>query len=328
MPAPLIRYALDPTGVNPDNAVSGEIKTLSMGNQVRAAAPTYGPFFAESMVIYDHAVNRLLVKDVDYALLDLVEEPSRLYAKEIMQTILVINTNVSNQIRLSYQVLGGLYQNNSEGLIEMYDTIMNDGRPVDWTNVINTPSEYPPQPHLHEVQDIAGWGPVVVALERIRAAIVLSNIPAFESLIDWVKAYASPSVIFDPTVVQMNAGQSQTFNITTSNRDNGTELFWTIQHHGTSDLNFEQVSGSFVLFQNRSSFTINLSDLPPNTNRTFDVLIRADSVTGGVLTKIEGIIYIGNTFSPANMFDLLTACCLYEDGMPPTVESMYVIGKG
>jgi hypothetical protein len=328
MPAPLIRYALDPTGTNPDNLVSGEIKTLSNAPQVRAAAPTYGPFFAESMIVYDHGTNQLLTRGVDYELLDLVEEATVAYGKEILQMILVKNTSVTGQIRLTYQVLGGLYQNNSEGLLEIYDSIMNDTRPVDWSLVVNRPSEYPPTDHLHAASDVKGTGPLVVALKGIENAIVLSNIPAFEALISWVKTYAGSTVIFDPVVNSLSANAVQNFDITTSNLPNGTKLYWTIEHNGTQDDNFAVLSGDFTLFQNRGSFQIQLSDIPPLRNELFDVLIRANGVNGDVLTRIEGITYIGSNPSDFTLADLLTSCCLYEPGTPVTVDSLYIIGAG
>lgn len=328
MPAPIIRYELDPTGTNPDNLVAGEIKTLTPGLQARAAAPTYGPFFAESLVIYDNGTNQLLHRGVDYELLDLVQEATLLYGKEIMQMIVVKNTAVSGQIRLAYQVLGGLYTNNSEGIIEIVDSILNDTRPVDWSLVYDQPDQYPPTPHLHSASDITGTGPIVVALQNIADAITLSNIPAFESLIDWVKSYVGTSVFFDPVVNQLNAGATQVFNIQTSNLANGTKLYWTIEHHGTVDDNFDALSGQFTLFQNRGHFSIMLSDVPPVRNQLFDVLLHVNSVNGDVVTRIEGITYVGSNPDDVGISDLMTACCVFELANPMTIDSFYIIGEG
>lgn len=327
--ATLIRYALDPTGVNPDNYVAGEVKTLTAA-QMRAAGPKYGPFFTESMVIFDNGTNVLLVRGVDYELTDLVEEATLDYGKEIMQMILVKNPNVTNQIRLNYQLLGGLYQNNSEGLVDLYQAAVNDSRGVDWTLVLDKPPQYPPTPHLHPFSQIFGTGPIVVALERIRDAVVLSNIPAFESLIDWVKAYAGSSVFFDPTVTQLLKNAVQHFNITSSNKPNGTNLFWTIEHHGTVDTNFTAIHGTFTLFQNRGGFDIQLSSTPPIKNQAFDVSIRQDNLTGPILTTIEGIILIGenpNSSTGANSIEqLLYECCLYEPSVNIDATSLYILG--
>ena len=50
MPQPVIRYPLDPTGVNPNNLVIGELAVLQT-RPVRAITPIYGPFFSESVKV-------------------------------------------------------------------------------------------------------------------------------------------------------------------------------------------------------------------------------------------------------------------------------------
>lgn len=329
--ANLIRYALDPSGSNPDNLVLGEVKSLSTG-AVRACAPKYAPFFADSMVVYDHGTNRKLDRGIDYDLVDLVQEASLIYGKEIMQVILIRNPSVTSQIRYSYQVLGGLYQNNSEGIVALYDALVGDQRTVDWSLVFNKPDVYPPTAHLHLLSEIVGFGPVVKALNDIRDAIVLSNVPAFESLIAWVKQYAGSTVIFDPVVNVVNRNTTLNFNITTSNKPNDTKLFWTLLHHGTDDTNFNVQSGQIPLFQNRGRFSVTTASTAPLTNKKFDIAIREGGINGTVLTIIEGITYIGENVIPPtpgtenSTMDLMTACCLMEPGINITAKSLYIIG--
>ena len=51
----LVRYPLDPTGVNPNNHITGEVRSLSAA-QVRSVVPLYGPVFAESLVVHDNGI--------------------------------------------------------------------------------------------------------------------------------------------------------------------------------------------------------------------------------------------------------------------------------
>lgn len=326
------RYALDPTGVNPDNLVAGEIRDIGT-NAKRAAATKYGPFYSVSVVIFDNLTNRLLDRGVDYELVDLVQEATLEFKQEIMQMILIINAQVSSQIRVTYQVLGGLWQNNSEGLIELYNAAINDNRVVDWSLVANKPSDFPPTPHNHETWQIYGMGPVVVALERVRDAIVLSNIPAFEALIDWVKVYGGAAVLFSPVVTEMIKNQSQKFDIQTTNVPNGTKLFWTVEHNGTTSGNFVIDHGEFTMFQNRGSFTITASNTPPDANQPFNIQLRSQSVTGEVLNTIEGILYIGEHVVPPipdngeqTIMSLFNSCCLYEPTVTIDPMSLYILG--
>jgi hypothetical protein len=182
---PLHRYALDPTGQDTNNTVNGEVRTLPV-SQVRAIAPMYAPFYTESLAIYDNGTNRLLVRGVDYKIVDLLQEATLRYGKEIAQLILVVNPTVGSEIRINYQVLGGFYQGNIHGIEELYNTFLADNRPVDWAQVLNTPPAYPPTLHRHLLEDVYGFESLVVALERIRNAIIVSDVPAYEALIEWV----------------------------------------------------------------------------------------------------------------------------------------------
>lgn len=108
------------------------------------------------------------------------------FGKEVVSIILIFDTNVTGNVIYNYQVLGGLYQYYGPALNNMYETAIQDNRPIDWVNVLNKPVLYPPTIHRHLLEDVFGWEEVVLSLERIRSAMTLSNLPAFESLVDWV----------------------------------------------------------------------------------------------------------------------------------------------
>lgn len=181
------RYNLDPTGLNPNNLVIGETKVLS-SLRYRAYAPAYGPFFNDATLqIWDKATGRLLIKEVDYIGTQILEDASLKYGKEICELILVKNQNVSSEILANYQLLGGLYQRQASNLETLYEALISDTRAVDWINVLNKQREYPPAYHRHKLSQVYGFEPFVTGLERIRNAIVLSDVAAYEELINWVK---------------------------------------------------------------------------------------------------------------------------------------------
>lgn len=195
MPLPQYRYPLDKTGVSPDNYVANEPHSLNPQANVenaRVFAPIYGPFFSESVVIKDRADNRTLVKDTDYKITDLLQDASLKFGKAVGQFIVVTNGLVSNEISINYQVLGGNYQNDSTAIQHVFETFLNDTRPVDWSSVVGKPTSFPTNLHLHMLEDVIGFGPVIVALEQIKEAILLGNTPVFQSLIDWIENRSIP----------------------------------------------------------------------------------------------------------------------------------------
>lgn len=364
MTNPLIRYPLDTTGVNPDNAVINEVHALSTA-QVRALAPIYGPFFADSLVINDNGNNRLLVKGVSYQIVELLQEASLKYGKEISQLVLITDLTVSTNVRLSYQTLGGLYQNNASGIVNMYETIMKDDRPIDWGKVSAKPVEYPPTLHNHYLEDIYGFESVVFALERLRNSIVLSDVPAFEALISWVKSkvndipvvtvdeidsalsvpkfvtfdkllYAMKSLNFNsltlsPTLLAMDEGASQRFDISSTNFPDNTVLYWTVEHISTEFDDFNSLSGIINIVGNRGFFNLALANqgAAAETDELFKVVIRKSSVAGPVIAE-TGIMSIKTHGSfgeniPPDIMSYVNACCVYNPGIAMNATSMYIV---
>lgn len=185
----LYRYELDPTGALVSNLVKDEVHDLNVA-QIRACTTSYGAYFGDSLRAYDHITNRLLVNTVDYELIELLEEPTLLYAKPIYTMLVIRNPSVSSKIRLTYQVLGGYYQYNHVNLNALVEAALNDMRPVDWNNgVINKPLGYPPTAHPHTGEDLNGLGPLVVALERLSNTIGMGSNQEFNRLVEWVAKY-------------------------------------------------------------------------------------------------------------------------------------------
>jgi hypothetical protein len=354
MPSPLIRYQLDPTGNNPDNLILGETKIAMGGPVTRVIAPTYAPFFSDSVKVYNSGTNQELVKNVQYKCVELLQDPTARYAKEICQIILILDPSVAN-LRYDYQALGGLNQFDPSVLVNLWTQATQDNRPVQWGNVLNKPISYPPSLHNHMFSELYGFEPLVMELERVRNAITLSNVPAFESLIDWVKLYIKPTVseeeIRDSLPVQkyvtfekllyaldqlnFNGVKMSPLTGTFTNRSNQAfqleftnppqvPLFWTIDHIETDSTDFLSDSGLVVVQDDRASFTISLSGSKVDeTPESFKVSIRKNSITGPVLKQTQ-VMQIRAYEAPRTL-DYFTACCIYNSEI--TAESMYVISS-
>ncbi len=166
----IVRYPLDPTGVNPSNFVQGEVHTL-VPRRARAIATTYGGFFSESVVVHDQATNRLLTKDVDYYCAELYEVPTAKYGKEICAVIVIIDETVSDTVVVDYQAIGGNFSGSADVIVQLVNSLELDDRPLAWGSIIQRPSEFPPSHHLHDIGDVYGFEYMVHALERIRSSI-------------------------------------------------------------------------------------------------------------------------------------------------------------
>lgn len=361
MTLPFVRYLVDPSGTNPDNKVVGEIHTLQT-TPIRAVATTYGPFFTESLAIYDHSNNRPLIKGTDYSVVEILQEATLRFGKEIAMLVLITNTAVSNSVRLDCQVLGGPYQNNAQGVVNMYNALMTDNRPVNFVSVLNKPPEYPPTLHRHFLEDIYGFEPLVVALERVRNAIVLSDVPAFEALIDWVKAYCKnlptvpeadidamiPSnklvsyerllyaldkhnfnaVTVEPTTKTIKNGGVVEFLLSSTNMPDNSVLFWTIDHYGTDPLDFPLQGGLVNVNANRGSFNVfvNRQRGLVEQQESFKVQLRRNSIDGPVLLTTSFIRIKENKKSGTSIARMMLGCCINEANIKPSPRSLFIMG--
>ena len=183
-PTPIYRYPLDGTGLSPDNLVVGEEHQLS-ARAVRCVAPTYGGFFAESMVVKDLATDMPLIRGVDYTFGELFEFPTGRYGKEIFGLIAITKPNVAG-VKLTYQALGGDYAYSMDTIIAMIDSLNLGDRPVEWGEIIGHPVMFNPASHLHDIGDIYGFEYVVHAIERLRAAVLLGDVASHDEIYRYI----------------------------------------------------------------------------------------------------------------------------------------------
>lgn len=262
---------LDITGTNIDNKITDEPHTLS-GRPTRSIGPKLGPFFGESVVIMDGAT--LLQRGVDYQIVELHQEATLKYGKEISSVILIINKNVSSNVSVTYQALGGQYTYSDDAIANMYATVIQDNRPVDWTNVFNKPTEYNPTIHRHLLDDVYGFEPVVDYLERIKRAITLGQtsivLEIINSLLSKFKCKELPKVLPSNRLIQYDAllfflsrrriindvwvdrkdchwvkGNSVTVQVQTDSYPVGTTLYWELYKPDSGIGLFTCKSGTF-----------------------------------------------------------------------------------
>lgn len=263
---------LDITGTNPNNLITNEPHTLS-ASVVRSLAPNMGAFFADSLVVKEAGV--LLAKGTDYQIVELHQEATLLYGKEIASVILIVNSNIGSNITVTYQALGGHYSYADSAITNMYNSVINDSRPVAWNNVFNKPIEFNPTNHRHLLEDVYGFEPVVDYLERIRSAITLGQtnvvLDIVNALLAKFKCGELPKVLSRPKILQYDAllyflskrkilsniwidkieclwykGNSTTIQVDTSGYPVGTILYWEFFNPNKPVGTLTNINGSIV----------------------------------------------------------------------------------
>ncbi len=331
MATPVIRFALDPSGVSPNNLVINEVHTLDANVRVRAIAPRYGAFYSNSLVVRDLTTNTQLTP-IQYSCVELLQDATMRFGQGVYMMILITDTTVSSSISINYQVVGGDYQNSADTVVTAWETLMGDNRPVDWSNVLNKPTQYPPSLHEHLLTDVYGFQSVVLALERVRNAIALSDVPTLQAVIDWawsnwggMQSYpvatqedietgipAKKYITFDMLLYlldiykggskintylnTLNLAQGFKVNVLVNTVDypQDTILYWSVVNVSTSNTDFATTSGLFPIINNTGQFSVQvLNEIPTLGQELFRIQIRKDSPQGAVvaLTDMVTIAY-------------------------------------
>lgn len=168
------KYPLDLTGVSPDNLVISEPHTLASGSK-RALVPNYGAFFVKGMSLLDVATGEELVPGEQYVPIMYYEEPSERAAMEVCAGVIVTDETVGDEVRFTYQVVGGDYINITPVIIQLIAETNLDDRAVIWGDLLGRPDAFPAAKHLHDLGDIYGFEYVVAALDRITEAILVGD---------------------------------------------------------------------------------------------------------------------------------------------------------
>ena len=179
---PLVyKYPYDPTGINPSNLVAAEKHTIPR-EETRAFATLAGPFYTESLVVKD-ATGKVLTKKTDYVAFEYVSDPSEITGKEVCCAVLIKNGNISGDVFVSYQAVGGPFSLNVEAITQAIANLEIDARSVAWGDIIAKPDYFPPLRHLHDIGDVYGFEYLVNAIEDLRNAVLNGDSAAHSAII-------------------------------------------------------------------------------------------------------------------------------------------------
>ncbi len=180
-----IIYPLDTTGLSINNKIVKEPHTLAV-KRIRAIAPNNAPFYKDSVIVYDANSNDRVLATTEYTFFGLQEIASANIGKEIYGIILIHNSAVSNNVKVSYQTVGGEYTRDLSNTKKLLDILNNDSRSIAWPNIIEKPDAFNPSLHLHSIGDVTGFEYLVAAIERLIQTIRVKNSYALDELLEYV----------------------------------------------------------------------------------------------------------------------------------------------
>ncbi len=167
MAPPIVRFPFDRSGKNRNNFVPGEVHLLDT-KQRRLIVPKYGAFFGQSVILVDNYTKKKLDHGTQYAFESVRPSAVSKTGKGVYGVIVVTDPSVSASVSLSYQVVGGQYQNHTEDAMYLAEVLSTDNRPPTAANLSDMPDEFPPSLHFQDIRDFYNFDRPTHDVERIR----------------------------------------------------------------------------------------------------------------------------------------------------------------
>ena len=333
MTGPNIQFELDLTGNNPNNLVTNESHILDSSYPIRILLPNNGAFYSNSVILKDN-VSQAILNVSQYQITELFQNLTIETGLEICGVILIIDSSVSSNVSITYQAVGGYLQTNLNTLLQNYLALNSSDRNVDWDWIINKPYQFTPALHNQLLNTIYGFDPIINVLGRIRNAITISNIPAFEAVINYVNSkfassstlatntdidnvvsnndvltmntllYASQNLNFNifqltSLVSNLEANNSNTYTLFCSNISDNYTCYWSIEHLTTTNLDFLVTSGELTIVNKTATFNINALNPLSSTPypKKFRILINKTTNPNSTLFTSGILNIIGGLFT-------------------------------
>lgn len=181
----LKKYPLDRTAKAVTNRIDDEPHDVGVQYN-RIIAPNAGPYYEDSMVVYDTSGNKL-IKGTDWDPISPYVEASLTLGIPVANMLVIKNKNITEVVLKTYQVPGGLYQTYTDAIIDLINGLMQDNREVKWEDVGGKPTAFQPTPHLHHLKDLYGYEYEILALEEILRAIQNGDIASHDVIYQYIE---------------------------------------------------------------------------------------------------------------------------------------------
>lgn len=182
----VFNYPLDLSAERAGNKVVNEEYSIGLLRN-RIFVPRGGPFFGNLTTLIDLETNRTLIPVEDYNLLHAYEEAQDRVNQPVYAVVQITNPDVSTRIGLTTHHVGGEFSYSNAALKEAIIQLEQDDRKVVFGDLVGTPSEWNPAPHLHDIRNSYNWKSLIDAVMDVEDAILTGDNAAHSLLIDTLR---------------------------------------------------------------------------------------------------------------------------------------------
>ncbi len=192
---------LDLTGQAASNRISNEVWTV--GPSSMAIVPQQTPFFTKGLVV-QNAAGQILAPVLQYKALPLIQAATAQAGQDICGGILITDPTQVGQITITYQAIGGQYSGSNATIAATLATLPLVAGQIQWGEITNVPSTFPPTDHTQDASTIYGLDEVVYGIEGLRQAVLLGDQNAIQMVIAYVNQQVNTVPITQAQYTQLN----------------------------------------------------------------------------------------------------------------------------
>lgn len=167
IPALKMIYPYDNTAQDKGNYIPDDVKVIPP-NGGKIVAASKGAFYADTLVIRKGQETLQLGRD--YELAGFYQEATEETGKPV-NVLVVFKDHIDGEVRMSYQVVGGIFIGVWETVQDYINILLVDPRKQRWDDILDKPELYAPMDHYHDINDTYGWDVLPYKISELTAAV-------------------------------------------------------------------------------------------------------------------------------------------------------------
>lgn len=154
-----------------DNNVLREVIKTSSTETRREFVPKAAPFFGRNVVLYRQGSSAPLVLGDDYVFAHPFDNFITKYKRNVFGSVVMLK-DIDSIVEMSYSTIGGPFVLDEAALAMLIANISNSPRTIDWSLLVNVPSEFPVDPHEHPAVQTYDYQEMMVAMRSLVLAML------------------------------------------------------------------------------------------------------------------------------------------------------------
>lgn len=175
-----------------DNRIKDEVIKTSKENTRREFVPRFAPFFGRNFVIKKKGTNAPLVLGTDYVFAHTFDKFIQEFNRNVFGSVVLLKPFLNEEIVIEYDTIGGPFVLDENAFIELATGILANPREAQWEDLINVPTEWPPEPHEHPADQVYDYLEMMTALRSL--IIAINTDPTKDDAMDMLKKHMEQSL--------------------------------------------------------------------------------------------------------------------------------------